>query len=214
MAERLFTVREIAGIIGVTKPTVQKAINSSGAKPHHVDQAKRRFYDRETVLQILQKMNPYLDIGEYPQFAPNVDNAENVENQSQMSENKPPNGENGRQESQNVKSPELALLREAMDTLRDQLAEKDKQLAVKDQQIKDLSDRLADALAVTRGQQYISAADKTKDLIEAQDTTPKPKPETGSRETPPRAEPVKQKTQPPERRAPRRRTWLSILFKR
>ena len=51
--------------------------------------------------------------------------------------------------------------------IQEQLKEKDKQLAVKDKQISDLSERLAEALQITRGQQYIAAADRTKELLEA-----------------------------------------------
>lgn len=61
--------------------------------------------------------------------------------------------------------------------MQKQLEEKDKQLAVKDKQIEDLSNRLAEALQLTKGQQYIAAADKTKELIEA-DTVRKEPQET------------------------------------
>ena len=68
--------------------------------------------------------------------------------------------------SQNGNQRELDLLQELVKTIQKELEEKNKQLEIKDKQIQDLSDRLAEAMQLTRGQQYIAAADKTKDLIE------------------------------------------------
>lgn len=62
---------------------------------------------------------------------------------------------------------QIEALNRLIEIVQKQLEEKDKQLAVKDKQIADLSDRLAEALQLTKGQQYIAAADKTKELIEA-----------------------------------------------
>lgn len=62
---------------------------------------------------------------------------------------------------------QIEALNRLIEIVQKQLEEKDKQLAVKDKQIADLSDRLAEALQLTKGQQYIAAADKTKELLEA-----------------------------------------------
>lgn len=62
---------------------------------------------------------------------------------------------------------QIEALNRLIEIVQKQLEEKDKQLAVKDKQIADLSDRLAEALQLTKGQQYITAADKTKELLEA-----------------------------------------------
>ena len=70
------------------------------------------------------------------------------------------------QPTQNGNQRELDLLQELVKTIQKELEEKNKQLEIKDKQIQDLSDRLAEAMQLTRGQQYIAAADKTKDLIE------------------------------------------------
>ena len=86
--------------------------------------------------------------------------------------------------SQNGNQRELDLLQELVKTIQKELEEKNKQLEIKDKQIQDLSDRLAEAMQLTRGQQYIAAADKTKDLIEA--GTPAADPATD----PDNAEPV------------------------
>ena len=68
--------------------------------------------------------------------------------------------------SQNGNQRELDLLQELVKTIQKELEEKNKQLEIKDKQIQDLSDRLAEAMQLTRGQQYIAAADKTKDLVD------------------------------------------------
>ena len=68
--------------------------------------------------------------------------------------------------TQNGNQRELEQLQELVKTIQKELEEKNKQLEIKDKQIQDLSDRLAEAMQLTRGQQYIAAADKTKDLIE------------------------------------------------
>ncbi len=62
---------------------------------------------------------------------------------------------------------QIEALNKLIEIVQKQLEEKDKQIAVKDKQIADLSDRLAEALQLTKGQQYIAAADKTKELLEA-----------------------------------------------
>lgn len=68
--------------------------------------------------------------------------------------------------TQNGNQRELDLLQELVKTIQKELEEKNKQLEIKDKQIQDLSDRLAEAMQLTRGQQYIAAADKTMDLVD------------------------------------------------
>ena len=73
--------------------------------------------------------------------------------------------------SQNGNQRELDLLQELVKTIQKELEEKNKQLEIKDKQIQDLSDRLAEAMQLTRGQQYIAAADKTKELVDKETNT-------------------------------------------
>ena len=72
---------------------------------------------------------------------------------------------------QNGNQRELDLLQELVKTIQKELEEKNKQLEIKDKQIQDLSDRLAEAMQLTRGQQYIAAADKTKELVDKETNT-------------------------------------------
>ena len=106
-------------------------------------------------------------------FQPN-----STENQPKTTENQPysatiqPNSTVGEQPNSTAETEEKArpdkeneqieALNRLIEIVQKQLEEKDKQLAVKDKQIADLSDRLAEALQLTKGQQYIAAADKKK----------------------------------------------------
>ena len=69
---------------------------------------------------------------------------------------------------------EILLLKEVIKTIQQQLEAKDKQIfnyeeqiKQKDKQIEDYSERLKEAIQLTRGQQYITAADKTTNLLNA-----------------------------------------------
>lgn len=70
---------------------------------------------------------------------------------------------------------ELEFLRAMLSSIQGQLEVKDKQicffeeqLAIKDRQIRDYSLRLAEAMQLTKGQQYITAADKVERLAGVQ----------------------------------------------
>ena len=80
--------------------------------------------------------------------------------------------EGGEKKHPDNKNEQIETLNKLIEIIQKQLEEKDKQLAVKDKQIADLSERLAEALQLTKGQQYIAAADKTKELIEADKKEP------------------------------------------
>lgn len=77
-----------------------------------------------------------------------------------------------------VNSSEIELLRSIVQTIQEQLSVKDQQLAAyeeqlanKDKQIADYSERLKEALELTKGQQYIIAADKTVQLMDKENIT-------------------------------------------
>lgn len=77
-----------------------------------------------------------------------------------------------------VNSSEIELLRSIVQTIQEQLSVKDQQLAAyeeqlanKDKQIADYSERLKEALELTKGQQYITAADKTVQLMDKENIT-------------------------------------------
>ena len=153
-----FTTKQLAELLEVSKPTVQKIIKELNITPERTDNRNRGFYSYEDSVSVIKRIKPNFDLSLVGEKPPNF--AENTENP----QNKPPNFAESTAKPQNE---ELELLRNMISIIQNQLEEKDKQLAVKDKQIADLSDRLAEALQLTKGQQYIAAADKTKDLLEA-----------------------------------------------
>ena len=104
-------------------------------------------------------------------FQPNsTDNQpKTTENQPNSTAEEQPNStaETDEKTRLDKENEQIEALNRLIEIVQKQLEEKDKQLAVKDKQIADLSDRLAEALQLTKGQQYITAADKTKELLEA-----------------------------------------------
>ena len=105
--------------------------------------------------------------------------------------------------SQNGNQRELDLLQELVKTIQKELEEKNKQLEIKDKQIQDLSDRLAEAMQLTRGQQYIAAADKTKELVEK---------ETDTIDVSPAAVPSHTEPDPEEERPQKKKGFFARLF--
>lgn len=96
---------------------------------------------------------------------PTINQSETTTNQPDpTAENQPKTTESNPPASQDQ---QIEALNKLIEIVQKELEEKDRQLAVKDKQIQDLSDRLAEALQLTKGQQYIAAADKTKELIAA-----------------------------------------------
>lgn len=91
-----------------------------------------------------------------------------------------------------------------VEDLKQQIVDLRTDIATKDQQIKDLNDRLAEALALSKQQHYISAAEKTKDLIEVQTDT------KNSQDKPTVADPEPVRQDSP--RPTRKKSWLARLF--
>ena len=149
MAE--YTTKEIAAILGVSKPTVQKTINTLEVKPTRKDNTKRAFYSYADTVVIIQKLRPNFTEFEKLAVGEKLQNfAENTANQSTKLPNE-----------------ELELLRETIGMIKEQLEEKKQIIEAQQRTIDALSDRLEEAMQLTKGQQYIAAADKTTELLEA-----------------------------------------------
>ncbi len=168
-----FTVKQIAELLSVSKPTVQKAIKELAIEPERAQNNNRRYYSYADTVAIIKAVNPSYDFSLLSEFGakPQSETAKpqteppKTENQTAKPQTEPPN-----QDEKTAKPPssaEVELLKSMLGVIQEQLKEKDKQLAIKDKQIQDLSDRLAEAMQLTRGQQYIAAADKTTELLEA-----------------------------------------------
>ena len=168
-----FTVKQIAELLSVSKPTVQKAIKELAIEPERAQNNNRRYYSYADTVAIIKAVNPSYDFSLLSEFGakPQSETAKpqteppKTENQTAKPQTEPQNEEEKTAKPPN--SEEIDLLKSMLGVIQEQLKEKDKQLAVKDKQISDLSERLAEALQITRGQQYIAAADRTKELLEA-----------------------------------------------
>lgn len=167
-----FTVKEIADILKVSKTTVQKAIKAANISYDYIER-NRQYYSMEKTRQIVLSIRADFDFSLLEsQLANSPTETENSQTDTaNQVDNSPTQTEKPKTETANSPTDskeELAALHRLIDLVQQQLAEKDKQLAVKDKQIQDLSDRLAEAMQLTHGQQYIAAADRVMQLKESQ----------------------------------------------
>lgn len=172
-----YTVKEIADIIEVSKPTVQRAINSAAVEADTVDKQQRRFYSEDKAREIIISIKPNFDFSTCdipPQSATDTDTNRNTEKQADTKadteSNTAPQSETDRNTApQNENS---STIDKALDILEKQLEDKDKT-------IKDLQDKLAAAYDKIADQsntiadlaqkaQYITAADKTALIMDKQ----------------------------------------------
>lgn len=179
---REFTVKDLAEILGVSKPTIQRAINAAAIEANREDK-QTRYYDEAAAAAISAKVKPDFDfsacVGEPQQTETPTQSGNLSRNNTDQIRHKPDGeAEQTATESQQTETPtqdsSMEFMRAMLSTIQEQLAAKDKQIAayeaqiaMKDKQIEDYSARLAEAMELTRGQQYIAAADKTAGLLEA-----------------------------------------------
>jgi len=177
-----FTVKEIAEILGVSKPTIQRAIKAAAIEADREDK-QTRYYSLEKASIISQNVSPNFDFfacvgcSETPQHEPpQTETPQQItETDHQTAENVAEQTETDRHKTETPPQTEsLEFMKAMLTTIQEQLAAKDKQIAAyeaqiaaKDKQIEDYSARLAEAMQLTRGQQYIAAADKTAELMAA-----------------------------------------------
>ena len=166
-----YTTKQIAELLGVSKPTVQTAINKLSIKPDRKENNNRAFYSYDNTVSIIKAVKPDFD------FAVLSSIGDKSPNETEKPKNETPNmaksteklqslAQNGEKQTAKPKNnEELELLKKTISIIEEQLAEKDKQLEAKDKQIQALQDRLAlaldEALQIAKGQQYITVADKT-----------------------------------------------------
>ena len=179
---REFTVKDLAKILGVSKPTIQRAINAAAIEASRED-TQTRYYDIDAAALISAKVKPDFDflacvgVPEQLSFdAPHTDTEPKQTAETQFfGENEPPHTDTEpKQTATPTQSESIEFMRAMLTTIQEQLASKDRQIAayeaqiaMQNEQIKDYSERLKEALNLTRGQQYIAAANKTAELLEA-----------------------------------------------
>ena len=170
-----YTVKQIAELLKVSKPTVQKAINELNIIPERKQNNGRAFYNYDNTVSIIKYLRTDFDIAALSHVS-HVGGK--LQSETAKPQNRPPDFakstakheselQNTARVTEKPPDQELELLKDMYETLKKQLDEKDRQLAIKDNQIMDLSEKLSAALQLVKGQQYITAADKTTELLEA-----------------------------------------------
>ena len=193
--EKLYTVKEIAELLNVSKPTIQRYINTAAIEPDK-EENQCRYYSYDKAVEIIKAVNAEFDISriaadheapqnDAPQTATPPQNAQNTatepQNDAPQTATPPQNAQNTATEPQNdapqtatpPQNAEIDILKSVIATIQEQLVIKDKQIANMDRQIAayedqitDYSKRLKEALELTKGQQYIAAADKTAQIMD------------------------------------------------
>lgn len=164
---KLYTVKEIADILQVSKPTVQRAINMLEIEAEKEDNKHSRYYSYENTKKIVDRINPDFII------LIEAQHIETTETFGATSQHIP------KSEAQHTETPpkndEIELIKTMVATLQEQINIKDKQIAEYQEQIKEYSKRLAEVSALankqqelTERQQYITVVDKAERLAETQ----------------------------------------------
>lgn len=132
-----YTVKEIAELLEVSKPTVQKMINDLGIE--FITKGKRdRFYTEDNVIEIIKAINPNFDLSKIIEKTAKTENepqnieesTENIEKDTENTEKDNANTEKDRK----IEDLQMQLL----ETLQKQIADQQKQLESKDQEIQHL----------------------------------------------------------------------------
>lgn len=172
--EKLYTVKEIADLLSVSKPTIQRYINTAAIEPDK-EENQCRYYNFDKAVKIIKAVNAEFDISRI------AADHEAPQNDAPQTATPPQNAQNAATEPQNdapqaatpPQNAEIDILKSVIATIQEQLVIKDKQIANMDRQIAayedqitDYSKRLKEALELTKGQQYIAAADKTAQIMD------------------------------------------------
>lgn len=172
--EKLYTVKEIADLLSVSKPTIQRYINTAAIEPDK-EENQCRYYNFDKAIKIIKAVNAEFDISRI------AADHEAPQNDAPQTATPPQNAQNAATAPQNdapqaatpPQNAEIDILKSVIATIQEQLVIKDKQIANMDRQIAayedqitDYSKRLKEALELTKGQQYIAAADKTAQIMD------------------------------------------------
>ena len=202
--DKEYTVKEIADLLEVSKPTVQKKLNDLKLDPSTIKGNRCRYYSYDAAIKVIKSIRADFDITVLgaDQESSKVQNfgAKTQNESAKIGAKSQEVGAKMQNESAKTQSDfekdQIEVLKDLVNVIQEQLKEKDKQLEVKDRQIQDLNNRLAEAMALTKGQQYIAAADKTTDLIEAQSKQMDPKEDPEAERQPEPLQPKKHVNKP------------------
>lgn len=167
----MYRVKEIADLIGVSKPTVQKVINENFFEADRIEKNKFRYYSVEKTTHIIRLIKPDFDFSLLPK------NTENSSKNTEKPQNIP------QESAENIEKPQNQgdSMERMLSIIEQQLNEKNKLLAQKDKEIqelkeqaererKDLQDKLSSAYSqiseMAQKAQYITAVDKTAQIMD------------------------------------------------
>lgn len=178
-----YSIKDIAELVGVSKTAIRKIIKETGIEYDRIDKNKQIFGYSKTK-QIIMEIRSDFDFSDFEEIENQSENQE-AQTENQKNENSQTNQEKTENQAENYKpqtenqegksetNSEILLLKSMLQTLQEQMSIKDKQIAAyeeqiknKDKQIVDYSERLKEALELTKGQQYIAAAEKTAQLMD------------------------------------------------
>ena len=151
MAE--YTTKQIADLLDVSKPTVQKVINAKGIEASRIEKNKFRYYSAEQAEVIIREIKEDFD---FSILSESTANTEKVCNDTAKVIDKPPT--------------DTEIISRMLDMMKDEMAKKDRELERKDKQIESLQADLKEAykqIGTLAGQaSYITAADKTAQIMD------------------------------------------------
>ena len=168
---KIYSVKDIADKLNVSKTTIQRIIKKKRINPIQRENQKY-YYSSNDTITIIKALDKNYDVSSLKDGTdaepPQTETPTRAE--PPQTDAEPPQTET----PQTSVSEEILLLKETIKIIQQQLEVKDKQLSnyeeqikQKDKQIEDYSSRLKEAIQLTRGQQYITAADKTSNLLNA-----------------------------------------------
>ena len=203
MKTEYLTAKEFADRAQVSMQTIYKQMSSGRLAPYVKDIQGQKMLPASLIDKFYGEQ-PEIKLGSI------IIEEESTDNQSDTTVNQPDSlnqqpAQSTVEQLQSTVEQQLEILTKTIQTLTDQLV-------IKDQQIKDLNDRLAEAsanlqaaLQTTKGQQYIHAVEKQKDLEEVRDST------TKAQDTTTAADPEPIRTDPPKPQ--RKRSWWERIFR-
>lgn len=150
-----YTTKQIAELLDVSKPTVQKVINAKGIEASRIEKNKFRYYSAEQAEVIIREIKEDFD---FSILSKSTANTEKICDNTEKIIDKPPT--------------DTEIISRMLDMMKDEMAKKDRELERKDKQIENLQADLKEAykqIGTLAGQaSYITAADKTAQIMDMQ----------------------------------------------
>lgn len=154
-----FTVKDIADLLKVSKTTVQKYIKAASIQYDYIERNKQ-FYGPEKAKEIIKSIKPEFDLSELG-FA---NSQEETENSKEKLEKSQTESENSQEKTANSEISADATQR-MLDMLQQEIEKKDKMITDLQEKLDKAYDKIAD---MADKAQYITAADKTAQLMDKQ----------------------------------------------